>query len=129
MDGRQAGRHTHTAEGRPLPPLRGSLDAAAAPPRGSLDAEHLRRLQQLQQAHSDAAGSGSGDGNGASPSSSAGWSLPCGHAYHHLCLTQWLHQCHTQGVPPTCPMCQQVSPAASLPGPPVVQGRCSSAAD
>eukprot|EP00798_Chlamydomonas_sp_ICE-L_P023003 gene23003-30195_t len=35
-----------------------------------------------------------------------GYSLPCGHAYHHTCLTQWLHQCHAQGVAPTCPMCQ-----------------------
>jgi len=35
-----------------------------------------------------------------------GVGLPCGHAYHHACLTQWLHQCHAQGVSPTCPMCQ-----------------------
>ena len=42
----------------------------------------------------------------ASSSSSEGYALPCGHAYHHACLTQWLHQCHTQGVSPTCPMCQ-----------------------
>lgn len=36
-----------------------------------------------------------------------GYALPCGHAYHKVCLTQWLHQCHAQGVAPTCPMCQQ----------------------
>ena len=35
-----------------------------------------------------------------------GFSLQCGHAYHHACLHQWLHQCHSQGTTPTCPMCQ-----------------------
>ena len=37
-----------------------------------------------------------------------GHALPCGHAFHHACLTQWLQQCHAQGVPATCPMCQRL---------------------
>eukprot|EP00878_Enallax_costatus_P010980 GHUV01011468.1.p1 GENE.GHUV01011468.1~~GHUV01011468.1.p1 ORF type:complete len:683 (+),score=193.36 GHUV01011468.1:1250-3298(+) len=35
-----------------------------------------------------------------------GYTLPCGHAYHHQCLNQWLQQCRSQGVTPKCPMCQ-----------------------
>eukprot|EP00879_Flechtneria_rotunda_P023781 GHRR01025178.1.p1 GENE.GHRR01025178.1~~GHRR01025178.1.p1 ORF type:complete len:297 (+),score=123.20 GHRR01025178.1:48-893(+) len=38
--------------------------------------------------------------------SSHGCTLPCGHCYHHQCLTQWLQQCRSQGGTPTCPMCQ-----------------------
>ena len=31
--------------------------------------------------------------------------LPCGHAYHKHCLSQWLSSCHAQSRPSRCPMC------------------------
>ncbi|MEW5308759.1 MAG: hypothetical protein WDW38_000693 [Sanguina aurantia] len=34
-----------------------------------------------------------------------GVALPCTHAYHSACLTQWLDQCRGQRRAPTCPMC------------------------
>jgi hypothetical protein len=40
------------------------------------------------------------------PVSPDAWVLGCGHAYHHACLLTWLHQCHSQGMAATCPMCQ-----------------------
>ncbi|CAD7698420.1 unnamed protein product [Ostreobium quekettii] len=37
---------------------------------------------------------------------SAGSALPCGHAFHAACLTQWMDQCLVQQRAPKCPMCQ-----------------------
>ncbi|KXZ41740.1 hypothetical protein GPECTOR_299g810 [Gonium pectorale] len=43
----------------------------------------------------------------AEPEGEAGVALCCGHAYHHACLVQWMEQCSSSGVTPTCPMCQR----------------------
>jgi len=36
----------------------------------------------------------------------AAMGLPCGHAYHHKCLLEWLQACYGQSRKPICPMCQ-----------------------
>uniref|UniRef100_A0A7R9VBC0 RING-type domain-containing protein n=1 Tax=Chlamydomonas euryale TaxID=1486919 RepID=A0A7R9VBC0_9CHLO len=69
--------------------------------------ELLHLTSNADDGEEDGGGDDEGDGRGDAPvASTDGFSLPCGHAYHHVCLHQWLHQCHAQGTTPTCPMCQ-----------------------
>ncbi|KAJ9531640.1 hypothetical protein QJQ45_021763 [Haematococcus lacustris] len=55
---------------------------------------------------SESSSDGEEDEEGLSGPAAHGWSLPCGHAYHSSCLGQWLFQCHSNSISPTCPMCQ-----------------------
>ncbi|GFH15954.1 uncharacterized protein HaLaN_12287 [Haematococcus lacustris] len=95
---------------QPAPSLAATNSAGLGSPGGGCSSEvpgtssaaSLPRPTPASESSSD----GEEDEEGLSGPAAHGWSLPCGHAYHSSCLGQWLFQCHSNSISPTCPMCQ-----------------------
>ncbi len=90
-----------------------STDSADQPPRktASIEDDSLKNFQNDLRRLAAVATTSAAEGHSEEEEDEAageGFSLPCGHAYHHDCLHQWLRQCHSQGTTPVCPMCQAV---------------------
>ncbi|KAJ9531800.1 hypothetical protein QJQ45_021951 [Haematococcus lacustris] len=95
---------------QPLPSLAATNSAGLGSPGGGCSSEAPGTSSAASlpcpTPASESSSDGEEDEEGLSGPAAHGWSLPCGHAYHSSCLGQWLFQCHSNSISPTCPMCQ-----------------------